>query len=179
MNLGHQNIAFIGGIHGVGKSTVSKAICAQTGLMYISASDLIKWSEVQEKPADKRVSNIDFTQERLISAIQMKTDRSSRYLLDGHFCLLDSDSKINKVPIDIFKRINPFSLNIIVGNVDEIKDQLEKRDGVFYSLDFLAEMQGFEMEYAKELSCVLDVELNIGTSSDALIIIDAIKQKIQ
>jgi broad-specificity NMP kinase len=41
-------IAFIGGIHGVGKSTICRQICSELNLEYLSASELIKWADLNE-----------------------------------------------------------------------------------------------------------------------------------
>jgi adenylate kinase len=49
------NIAFIGGIHGVGKSTICQQICDKLNLVYLSASELIKWSDINEDVKNKKV----------------------------------------------------------------------------------------------------------------------------
>ena len=48
-----SKIAFIGGIHGVGKSTVCKHICRDLKIEYLSASELLKWKDLNEDAQNK------------------------------------------------------------------------------------------------------------------------------
>lgn len=161
-----ENIAFIGGIHGVGKSTICKQICDKLDIEYLSASEVLKWKEINEDFKNKKVENIASTQHRLIIGLTNTIQKNRHYLLDGHYCLLNSENSIVNIPLETFKKINPISLNIITGNIDEIKERLEKRDGKPYSFDLLEKMQVNELEYAKKLSISLGITLNIGTQND-------------
>lgn len=161
-----SNIAFIGGIHGVGKSTVSRQICDALNLEHLSASDLLKWKEINEDAQNKKVSNIPATQDRLLTGLTNTVQKDKYYLLDGHYCLLNIDNDVVEVPVDTFKGINPVSLNIIVGDIAEIKNRLEKRDQRPYDFDLLKKMQDSEVDYAKRLSKTLGVTLNIGSQND-------------
>ena len=117
------NISFIGGIHGVGKSTICRNICQQTAFEYLSASDLIKWNEINTDVHNKKVINIPGTQDLLIDGLRRSTLVDKNYLLDGHYCLLDSYFKITPVPIETFQAMKLMSLHIVIGNVMEIKKQ--------------------------------------------------------
>lgn len=169
------NIAFIGGIHGVGKSTICNYICNETGLTYLSASELIKWKELNNNGANKKVENIVHTQDRLITGLEVTIDQNNKYLLDGHYSLLNRSGLVTKIPVETFRKINPYSLNLIIENVAEIKERLEKRDERIYEYDLLDEMQSIEISYAKELSDVLKVALNICNSKDVSTIIKSLK----
>ncbi len=57
-------IHFIGGIHGVGKSSLCRDICNTTALLYVSESELLKWREITPDPSDKKVADISMTQSR-------------------------------------------------------------------------------------------------------------------
>ena len=65
-----NNIIFIGGIHGVGKSTICHLICSELNIEYLSASELLKWKDINEDAENKKVENIPFTQNRLITGIK-------------------------------------------------------------------------------------------------------------
>ena len=157
-----RNIAFIGGIHGVGKSTVCQQICDKLDLIHLSASELIKWSDINEDAKNKKVKNVQDTQGRLIIGLRNTVQTGKRYLLDGHYCLLNTNGEIEDIPVSTFQMINPFSLNIILGDVSEIKKRIEARDNRHYEYDLLKRMQDNELQCAKYLSEKLGVMLNVG-----------------
>lgn len=173
-----NNIVFIGGIHGVGKSTVCRTICEETGLIHLSASEVLKWEEINHDMTNKTVTDVVHTQDRLINGLTGIVNGLSKYLLDGHYCLLEKDGAIKKIPIETFIKINPFSLNLIVDDISLIKKRLEKRDGKQYDANLLNEMQNSEVSYAKEVSNILNVELNICNSQEIAAIINPLKQHL-
>lgn len=161
----------------MGKSTICDDICKKLNLKYLSASKLLKWGEINEDPLNKRVANIPDTQERLIKGIENTVTSQFNYLLDGHYCLLDKNSNIVKIPIDTFRAINPISLNIIVGHSAEIKRRLQQRDEKEYSIELIEKMQHIEFEHAEAISAILNVKLNIGTQSEYSEMITAIANR--
>ncbi|MEP7264849.1 MAG: ATP-binding protein [Bacteroidota bacterium] len=161
-----HNIAFIGGIHGVGKSTVCNKICKELDLHYLAASDLINWKKISENINNKKVENISTTQDLLIIGLSNTIKKNKSYLLDGHYCLLNGKNEIINVPLNTFEKIKAVSLNLIIGNIEEIKDRLEDRDNRVYDLDLLNRMQESELYYAKKLSKTLGITLNTGTVND-------------
>lgn len=161
-----NNIAFIGGIHGVGKSTICRQICDDVELEYLSASELIKWKDINEDAQNKKVRNILGTQDRLIHGLINCIQKGRHYILDGHYCLLSSENKIVDIPLNTFRLINPVSLNIVLGDIIETKNRLEKRDNRRYDQDLLSQMQDCELNHARHLSKTLGVTLNIGTQND-------------
>jgi len=161
-----NNIAFIGGIHGVGKSTICRHICDVVNIKYLSASELIKWKDINEDVQNKNVKNIPATQDRLILGLTNTIQKGKHYILDGHYCLLNSKNEIVNIPIDTFKLINPISLNIVLGDIIEIKNRLEIRDNRPYDKELLTRMQESELDYARHVSKTLGVTLNIGTQKD-------------
>lgn len=161
-----SNIAFIGGIHGVGKSTICNKLCTDLNIEYLSASEILKWIEINKDTKSKKVDNIPFTQDRLIQGLLNRVDRNQRYLLDGHYCLLDKNNTIVKVPFETFEAINPISLHIIIGDIGEIKSRLELRDKCSYDYKLLEIMQKQEINYAQELSEKLEVSLSYGRENN-------------
>jgi len=157
---------FIGGIHGVGKSTVCDQLCRVQNLNHLSASNLIKWSEINEDPRNKKVFDIDNTQRKLLTGLKEKVEVDKNYLLDGHFCLLDRDTKVSRIPLSLFKGINPDLLCIISGNIQEIKENIELRDKRTYDYDLLFEMQEKELENAKYIASELSINLICGTKEN-------------
>nr|WP_294930498.1 ATP-binding protein [uncultured Flavobacterium sp.] len=146
-----ENIYFIGGIHGVGKGTICKEIAYKTKLIHITASQVLKWEEISDAD-NKLVKDINSSQNRLIKNLKNLIKKDEIYLLDGHFCLLNSDGIPCRIDEDTFDQINPKAISIVIDNVEEIAKRLKSRDGKIYSIQILNDLQEMEIEYAKYLS---------------------------
>jgi len=94
-----RKIIFIGGIHGVGKSTLRKKITNVMDIQSYSASSLIKSVSDLNFPSDKKIKGINKNQDLLIDAVDKYIDPNRYCLLDGHFCLLNQngDKKTTRV----------------------------------------------------------------------------------
>ncbi len=147
----NRNIIFIGGIHGVGKGTICKKISVSKKITHLSASDVLKWDEISKKE-NKLVNNLDTTQIRLIKGLDALIQNTDTYLLDGHYCLLNSKNKPEKISEKTFEIIDPKVMTIVIEDTEIIYERLKQRDGTLYSLSLLNEMQEIEIEYAKFLS---------------------------
>lgn len=146
-----NNIIFIGGIHGVGKGTICKEIASKTDIIHITASEIIKWNEISSHD-NKLVNNIASTQEKLINGLKNLIKNDKQYLLDGHFCLLNSKGIPCKIDEETFDNINPKIISIVIDDIEKIANRLEKRDNKKYDLKILTVLQKMEIEYAKYLS---------------------------
>lgn len=99
-----NKIIFIGGVHGVGKSTFVNSVKAKCpSVEGISCSTIMKW----KNPAHKKVENVEENQNKLLTNLPYFIDLDKNYLLDGHFCLLTEKNTIERVPIEVFENINP------------------------------------------------------------------------
>ena len=154
-----NDIIFIGGIHGVGKGTLCERIESELGIVHLSASEVLKWKELNVDSSDKRVTDIDSTQDRLLNNLKGIINPGQTYLLDGHFCLLNKENQIEKVPEDVFIGINPKKIIVVSDNPEIISKRLSQRDGRTYETSLLKEMQNTEIEHAKYISNLLGVEM--------------------
>jgi len=161
-----EDIIFVGGIHGVGKSTVCDQLCLASNIIHISASNLIKWSEINSDPKNKTVNNIEDTQQRLLRGLNEVVQKDTSYLLDGHFCLLNKNAEVSKIPLSLFQSINPVLLCLITGNIIEIKRNIEQRDNRIYDFDLLQQMQKEEFQHATFIASELGIGLILGTKED-------------
>ncbi|MEO8884919.1 MAG: ATP-binding protein [Mucilaginibacter sp.] len=173
-----NNIAFVGGIHGVGKSTICHKICADLNINYLSASDVLQWKVIKPNYRDKKVNDIPFTQNKLITGLANIIKDDQFYLLDGHYCLLDKNNKIYNIDIETFQQINPTSFNVIIGDIAEIKLRLEGRDELKYDFSLLDEMQKNELKYAIHLSETLNRPIKFGSQNDYNEILNSIKMNL-
>lgn len=146
-----KNIIFIGGIHGVGKGTICKKIVSKTDLIHITASEILKWNDISLS-SNKFVNNIISTQERLINGLKNFIEKDKEYLLDGHFCLLNSNGIPSRIDEETFDHINPKVIVIVIDVIEEIAKRLAVRDGKIYDTKVLNQLQQMEIEYAKYLS---------------------------
>lgn len=146
-----DNIFFIGGIHGVGKGTICEEIVTKSDLIHITASEVLKWSEISS-PNNKLVESISSTQEKLIFGLNNLIDKNKKYLLDGHFCLLNSLSIPCKIDERTFDILDPRVISVVINDVETIAKRLENRDNKKYDIKVLSELQEMEIEYAKYLS---------------------------
>lgn len=146
-----KNIIFIGEIHGVGKGTICKEIALKTELIHLTASQILKWEEISDSD-NKLVKNITSTQDRLIKELKNIIKKDKKYLLDGHFCLLNSNQVPSRIDEETFDQISPKVIAIVIDDVEEIVKKLEARDGKIYDTNVLNQLQQMETEYAKYLS---------------------------
>jgi adenylate kinase len=147
----NKNIIFMGGIHGVGKGTICKEISLNTGLIHLTASQILKWEEISEE-GNKLVEDITSTQDRLIKGLKNLIKNNEKYILDGHFCLLNSDGIPSRIDEGTFDQINVKIIAIVIDDVVKIAKRLEARDGKIYDIKVVNELQQMEIEYAKYLS---------------------------
>ena len=146
-----KNIIFIGGIHGVGKGTICKEIALKTELIHLTASQILKWEEISDSD-NKLVKNITSTQDRLIKGLKNLIKKDKKYILDGHFCLLNSNEVPSRIDEETFDQINPKVIAIVIDDVEEIAKRLAVRDSKIYDTKVLNQLQQMEIEYAKYLS---------------------------
>jgi hypothetical protein len=75
-----NNLIFVGGIHGVGKTTLCKKLTEELHFNHYSASQLIKMLKSENGDGDnknKGVKNIDGNQDLLITAINQYLDKNT------------------------------------------------------------------------------------------------------
>ncbi|HWV75269.1 MAG TPA: ATP-binding protein [Pseudosphingobacterium sp.] len=153
-----KNIVFIGGIHGSGKGEICRLITSKTDFMHLTASEVLKWDELSTKE-EKLVANIDITQNRLISNLRSIIERDEKYLLDGHYCLLNKNGTPERVPIQTFRDIDPAKLVLVTADPQAIKHRLENRDSKTYDVKLIEEFQCYEIDFAMEISKNLQIPL--------------------
>lgn len=177
--IGKKKLIFVGGIHGVGKSTICRDACTDNTFTHLMASDLIK-TERRNKlssnnPSTKKVSDLKDNQKSLTLALEKVTTQGGSFLLDGHFVLFDTDGEIQKIPLATFRKVMPDELVVITGDPKIIQDRLYGRDKQKYELRTLREMQKKEIAHAirigKKLNIkVKQVEMDVAKASSTSLI---------
>ncbi len=156
---------FISGVHGVGKSYFCNLVKEATGIECYSASSLIKERKKQGFPVDKRVADIDENQLYLLAAVDDLRASIGEFLLDGHFCLLNTDGVITRISLDTFTTLKPEAIVLLTEVPEIIAKRRQERDGVEHKASDIKAFQDEEISYAKEIAELLQVPLRISTGS--------------
>ena len=157
---------FISGVHGVGKSYFCNLVKESTGIDCFSASTLIRERKKQGFPADKRVADIDENQLYLLAAVDDLRSNLGEFLLDGHFCLLNTEGVITRISLDTFTTLKPEAIILLTEEPEIIAKRRQERDGVDHKASDIKAFQDEEVKYAKEVSELLQVPLKISTGSN-------------
>lgn len=165
MTINNRKIIFVGGIHAVGKGTVCKKLSKKLNFIHLSASQVLKWEEISDLD-NKKVQDFITTQERLLTNLNKIVKPNTRYLLDGHFTLLNSLGEPEKIDEATFIEIQPELIILIICEPKIIFERLKQRDDKIYNLSVLEKMQELEVEHAKHISNMLNIPLFTVTDSD-------------
>lgn len=153
-----KNIIFIGGIHGVGKTTLCKKITEKSHIKHYSAGQLIKMLKNGDGDIrDKGVKNINSNQDLLVAAIDQYLDKSTFAILDGHFCLLNTKHEINRIPKEAFEAISPIAIITLHDAVTNIENKIMRRDGIKYNVNLLSSFQNEEIIYSADIADYLGI----------------------
>lgn len=153
-----RKIVFVGGIHAVGKGTVCKELAEKFNFEHLSASQVLRWNEISDSK-NKKVQNFTTTQDRLLTNLSKIVKPNVKYLLDGHFTLLNSNGEPEKIDETIFVGIQPESIILLTCEPKIIFERLKQRDDSIYKLSVLEKMQQMEVEHAKYISKKLEIPL--------------------
>jgi adenylate kinase len=157
-------LIFIAGIHGVGKSTFCKNFeKIHPNLECFSASSLIKNYKSNAFTDLKQVPNVDANQDLLISALESQKTTKDLILLDGHFCLFDSNFIPQKIPQEVFLKLKISLIILLTAPVELIIQRMKNRDGKSHSVEQLSELQDLEISAAKNTAETLNIPLHIIT----------------
>jgi len=160
-----QNVIFVGGIHGAGKSTVCARIQDDLSIESITASQLIKRESKVFNTQNKSVDNALENQIKLIK--QLKQEASGkRIVLDGHLTLINKKHDIESIPLSVFRQINPSHILLITATAEAILNRLHARDNKIYDVNLIQTMCKKEEEHAEYISKALNIPLFIFTSDD-------------
>lgn len=156
-----RKLLFVGGIHGVGKTTMCRTACVDLGLVYLSAGELIKQNKARRAEVDldldKRVFDVNSNQDALTLELDSIARPGKSYLLDGHFTLFGSQDQVERVPPGVFQKIRPRALIVITDDPVEISKRLLARDARSYDPTLLARMQHTEIQHALSVAGTLRI----------------------
>lgn len=160
-----ESFVFLGGIHGVGKTTACERVFIPAGYHCVTASALIKAYGVRSDE-NKRVENVANNQAALIEQLVVEKTHHNRLLLDGHYCLINSENKFEPIAIDVFRQTEPEAFILLKGCPVEIAERLKNRDGKKWDQSFVEQFQMAEEHHALYISHKLNIPLHIFTNEE-------------
>ena len=131
------NLIFIGGVHGVGKTTFCDVLLKKYQIPSYSASRLISKRKAVQFNANKKTGNIPGNQSLLVDAIREFELGQELFLLDGHFCLVRDDGGVARIPETTFVQLMPAGIVVLTDSAANIAQRVEGRDGVSWTRAFV------------------------------------------
>jgi adenylate kinase len=147
-----KNMIFIGGIHGVGKTYFCNEINKRHNIPSYTASKLISAIKRKNFSNNKLITGIDRNQDYLTQAIHNLPITDPWFLLDGHFCLLNTKGDVTKVPRSTFNNLGIKAIILLTDSIESIAERLALRDSIMHNLSLLEDFQQQEIEYAKSIA---------------------------
>ncbi len=155
---------FIGGVHGVGKSTACAKVANDLSCLHVRASDLIRQERSNAIAKNgKLVEDVNGNQELLLKAFDrlQSSSMAQCILLDGHYALRDSSTNIQLLPITLFQGLSLSGLVCLENDPAVIVKRIEARDRSSISIEEVSELQKAELEHAQTISKALSLPLSI------------------
>lgn len=163
-----MGIIFVGGVHGVGKSTRCQQVAQQTGLQWLAASALIK-AEKQSAIAEHSKFALDpaGNQELLVRGIRKHMrSKQERIILDGHFTLLKPDGEIIPIAADVFVELDLDTIVVLQDNPTSICNRLRERDKEDWTITMVSAYQDAEINRAHVVASSLGTPILIIDAHD-------------
>lgn len=158
-----MRIIFVGGVHGVGKTTACTRAAKLLGLNCYSSGEVIQ-SEKAEMvlTTDKSVFDIKGNQSLLIQGLCRRCKNQDKtILLDGHFCLLKSDGAFQEISVDVFGALNLQGIVVFQDVPLAISQRLIDRDKIFLDSNVLENLQKLELAQAHLVASNLNIPIRI------------------
>lgn len=160
-------LCFVGGVFGAGKSTLCQEIARTLPARHVKASELIQFQPQSTDSTGKAVDRVHENQKRLVEALDALRLQAGIILLDGHYCLWNSNHSVIPVSLETFRRLNPSALVLVDVAAHAAVGRLYQRDGNFLDPGLLQTLLEAERAQARAVAAALDVPLVVtgGSSS--------------
>lgn len=143
---------FVGGIYGVGKSTLCHKLSNRLNIPDYSAGDLISIINGEKYGTNKVVNNKVINQKILSLQVKKLLQINPRILLAGHFCIFDEEGNVDYLPSDIFYDLEIDTILLLEAPVAKVIKNLSRRDKKNYSEDQIFALQKAETQKAREVA---------------------------
>ena len=154
---------FLGGVHGVGKSSMCSELAQRFGLNVFGASAIIR-AERQAPSTDSRtaVHDVRGNQELLIQGVRRRVAETvGQFVLDGHLALRTHDGAIECIDLKVFEALAVDYIICIRDDPQAIAKRLLVRDGVIHKVDDISALQFGELDHAGYVARKLQIQLDV------------------
>ena len=150
---------FVGGIHGVGKTSSCERVALELAIPHRGASAMIKAQSASAILSNtKSVPNLMGNQELLVCAVVNYLSSSEQNLLvDGHFSVPDGDFRVSVIPLTVFRQLRLAGVAICHDEPARIQGRRISRDGSSPSIQQIAAHQRLEIEHAQFVALSLRI----------------------
>jgi adenylate kinase len=155
-----MTVIFVGGVHGVGKSTCCAQVAQLAGCLHITASEIIRRERSQAiASAGKLVADVDGNQRLLVRGFHTLRSEAgpTPILLDGHFAMRNSFGDIQSVSIGVFRSLGIDRVVCLVDEPGVIAARIGERDGSAPADREIADLQNAELRHARLVATTLAV----------------------
>ena len=166
-----MTVVFVGGVHGVGKSTCCAQVAQLAGCLHVTASEIIRRERSQAiASTGKLVADVDGNQRLLVRGFHALRSEagSTPILLDGHFAMRDSLGDIQSVSIDVFRSLGIDRVVCLVDEPAAIAARISQRDGSAPANRELADLQDAELRHARLVATMLAVPFTLLQGGDVI-----------
>lgn len=169
---------FVGGVHGVGKSTFCEQAARALGIQHRSASAMIKSQQAEAiSTTGKAVVSPAANQRLLIQAVSaFFTTGEKVLLLDGHFTIPTTAGHVEPIPKDVFEALNIRAVVVLVEEPLIIHNHRKGRDGAAPDVIAIELAQAMELEHARKIACAMTCPLTTLASNDRTAFVAAIQK---
>lgn len=152
-----RNVIMIAGIHGVGKSYTCSSLKDVLPCKIYSASMLISTIKKESFNSNKKIKDIDTNQNILKFAIGELIPDDESFILDGHFCLLDVESTVTRIPESTYFDLDINGIIVITDDTLSIQKRLQQRDQNTLSLNLINHFQNEELKFSKYIASQMNI----------------------
>lgn len=131
-----------------------------------TSSSLIAERKKVSFSVDKKIIDINDNQNYLLLAVEELKTKNSFFVLDGHFCLLDIEGNITRIPEQTFIDLKPEAIVLLTEKEEIIAERRMNRDGIEIDLAITRRFQEAEIDYAKEIAMRLGVPIKISKGAE-------------
>lgn len=169
---------FVGGVHGVGKSTCCEQAAKALGIQHRSASAMIKSLKAGAiSSITKAVVSPAENQHILIKAVDAFFANGEQMLiLDGHFTITTTAGQVERIPVEVFEAIYIGGIVVFIEDPQLIRDRRMTRDGASPEVTSIGAAQALELEHAQRIASALDCPFTALAPNDRTALVATIRK---
>lgn len=157
---------FVGGVHGLGKTTFSRQLAQMMKSESYSSSALIKDNLSYIEHAKKiQCNQLIPNQAALIKGLSRTNWYEDGGVLDGNFILFNRDYGLQRIPLEVFRAMSISKILVLYSKPERIAKRISRRQGnVGYQdgsmFGGISALQKAEREHAQCVASALDVPIS-------------------